>query len=94
MSLIPIQRLENEGIWICPLQCSTSVYMNVGWDKHGKYLFDKHFGLIVGFRGLVRDTAAGREWEVSGVLFPTVHEKSCVAPVQYNALHGAEFLRS
>jgi hypothetical protein len=94
MSVVAIPRLQKEVPWICPPHCNTSIYTNVGRDKHGKYLFDKHFGLVIGFRGLVRDTAAGRKWGDSGVLFPTVHETSCVAPVQYNSLHGTEFLRS
>jgi hypothetical protein len=86
--------LQKEVSWICQLQCSTFVYTNVSRDKHCKYLIDKHFGLVIGFRGPVRDRAEGREWKVSGVLFSTVHETSCVDPVQYNSLHGAEFLRS
>jgi len=88
-----VLRLQKEVPWICPLQCSTSVYTNVNRDKHGKYLINEHFGMVIGFRGPVRDTAAGREWGVPGVLFPPVLETSCVAPVQCNSLHGAEFLR-
>jgi hypothetical protein len=89
MSVIPILRVKKDVPWIWPLQCSTSVYTNVG--NHGKCLIDKHFWLVIRFRGMVRDTTAGREWGVSGAVFPTVQETSCVSPVRYNSLDGAEF---